>query len=87
VLYGCEIWSLTMREERGLRVFENNVQIIIFGTTMDKVIGEWIKLHNEELNDPNFPLNMVGVIKIRRMKWAGHVESIGEVKCLQHFGC
>jgi len=76
-----------MREERGLRVFENSVQIIIFGTMMDEVIGEWIKLHNEELNDPNSPPNMVGVIKFRRMKWAGHVESIGEGKYLQHFGC
>jgi len=61
--------------------------IIIFGTLMDEVTGEWIKLHNEELIDLNSPPNMVGIIKFRRMKWAGHVTSIVEQKCLQTFGC
>jgi len=54
---------------------------------MDEVTGEWIKLHNEELIDLNSPPNMVGIIKFRRMKWAGHVTSIVEQKCLQTFGC
>jgi len=45
------------------------------------------KIHNEELNDPNSPPNMVGIIKFRRMKCAAHVEIIGEKKCQQHFGC
>ena len=51
VLYGCEIWSLTLREERNLRVFENTVLRRIFGPRMDEVTGEWRRLHNEELND------------------------------------
>jgi len=51
VLYGSKTWSLTLREERRLRVFENRVLRRIIGPRMDKVTGEWIKLHNEELND------------------------------------
>ena len=51
VLYGCETWSLTLREERKLRVFENMVLRRIFGSRRDEVMGEWRRLHNEELND------------------------------------
>jgi len=51
VLYGCETWSLTLREERRLRVFENRVLRRIFGHKKDEVTEEWRKLHNEELND------------------------------------
>ena len=51
VLYGCETWSLTLREERRLRLFEDSVLRIIFGPKRDEVTGEWRKLHNEELND------------------------------------
>jgi len=51
VLYGCETWSLTLREERKLRVFENMVLRRIFGPRMDEVTGKWRRLHNEELND------------------------------------
>ena len=51
VLYGCETWSLTMREERRLRVFENRVLRRIFEPKRDEVRLEWRKLHNEELND------------------------------------
>jgi len=51
VLYGCEIWSLTLREERKLRVFENRVLRRVFGSKRDEVTGEWRKLHNEELRD------------------------------------
>ena len=51
VLYGCETWSLTLWEERKLRVFENRVLRRIFGTKRDEVTGEWGKLHNEKLND------------------------------------
>jgi len=51
VLYGCETWSLTLREERRLRVFENRVLRRIFGPRGDEVTGEWRRLHNEELND------------------------------------
>ena len=49
VLYGCESWSLTLREERRLRVFENGVLRRIFGRKRDEVTGEWRKLRNEEL--------------------------------------
>ena len=51
VLYGCETWSLTLREERRLRVFENRVLRKVFGPKRDEVTGEWRKLRNEELND------------------------------------
>ena len=59
VLYGCETWSLTLREERRLRVFENRALRRIFGCKRDKVTGEWRKLHNEELNDLYFSPNVV----------------------------
>jgi hypothetical protein len=51
VLYGCENWSLTLREERRLRVFENMVLKRIYGPKREEVIGEWEKLHNEDLNN------------------------------------
>ena len=51
VLYGCETWSLTLREEGRLRVFENKVLRRIFGPRRDEVTGDWRRLHNEELND------------------------------------
>ena len=77
VLYGCETWSLTLREERKLRVFENRVLRRIFGPRRDEVTGEQRRLHNEELNDLYSP-NIVRVIKSRRMRWAGHVARMGE---------
>ena len=72
LLYGCETWSLTLREERRLRVFENRV-LRIFGPRRDEVTGEWRKLHNEELSNLYCSPNIVRVIKSRRMRWAGHV--------------
>ena len=78
VLYGCESWSLTLREERGLRVFENRVLRRVFGPKRDEVTGEWRKLHNEELNDLYCSPNIVRVVKSRRMRWAGHVARIRE---------
>jgi len=78
VLYGCETWSLTLREERGLRVFENRVLRRIFGPKRDEVTGEWRKLHNEELNDLYCSPNIVRVLESRRMRWEGHVARIGE---------
>jgi hypothetical protein len=80
VLYGCETWSLTLREERKLRVFENRVLKRLFGPK-DEVRGEWRKLHIEELNNLQASPNIIGVIKSRGMRWAGHVASMrtGEV--------
>ena len=78
VLYVCEIWSLTLREERRLRVFDNRVLRGILGPERDEVTGEWRKLHNEELNDRYCSPNILRVIKSRRMKWAGHVECMRE---------
>ena len=63
VLYGCETWSLTLREERKLRVFENMVLRRIFGPRKDEVTGEWRRLHNGELNDLYCSLSIVRVIK------------------------
>ena len=78
VLYGCETWSLTLREERRLRVFENRVLRRVFGPKRDEVTREWRKLHNEELNDLYSLSNFVRVVKSRRMRWAGHVARMGE---------
>ena len=63
VLYGCETWSLTLREECRLKVFENMTLRGIFGPKRDDVTGEWRKLHNEELNDLYCSRNIVRVIK------------------------
>ena len=78
VLYGCETWSLTLREERKLRVFENMLLRGIFGPRRDEVTGEWKRLLNEELNDLYSSPNIVRVIKSRRMRWAGHVARMDE---------
>jgi len=78
VLYGCETWSLTFREEHRLRVFENRVLRRVFGPKRDEVTGEWRKLHNEELGDVYSLSNIVRVVKSRRMRWAGHVACMGE---------
>ena len=72
-LYGYETWSLTLREERRLRVFENRVLRRIFGPRKDEVTEECRKLHNEELNDLYSSSNIFRVIKWRRMRWAEHV--------------
>ena len=78
VLYGCETWSLTWREERRLRVFENRVLKRIFGPKKDEVTGEYRTLHNEELSDLHSASSIVRVIKLRRMRWAGHVARMGK---------
>jgi hypothetical protein len=80
VLYGCETLSLTLRVEHRLRVFENRVLTRIFGPKRDEVTGGWRKLHNEELHGLYSSPSIVRVIKARRMRWAGHVARMGEVR-------
>jgi len=78
VLYGYETWSLTLREERKLKLCDNMVLRRIFGPRRDEVTREWRRLHNEELNYLCSSPNIVRVIKSRRMRWAGHVARMGE---------
>jgi hypothetical protein len=73
VLYGCETWFLTVREEHRLRVFENRVLRRIFGPKRDGVTAGWRKLHNEELHNLYSSPSIIRTMKPRRMKWAGHV--------------
>jgi hypothetical protein len=77
VLYGCETWSLTLREEHRLRVSENRVLRRIFGPNREED-GSWRKLHNDELHSLYSSPNIVRVIKSRRIRWAGHVACMGE---------
>jgi len=78
VLYECETWSLTLREEHRLKVFGNRVLRRIFGPKRDEVTGDWRKLHNEELNVLYCSPYIVWMIKSRRMRWAGHVAHMEE---------
>jgi hypothetical protein len=78
VLYRCETWYLTLREEHKLRVFENRVLSRIFGPKRDEVTGEWRKLHNEELHNLYSSPDIIRQVKPRRMRWAGHVARMGE---------
>jgi hypothetical protein len=77
VLYECETWSLTLREERRLRVFENRVLRRVFMPKRDEVTWEWRMLRNEELNDLYSLPNTVRVVKSRRMRLAGYVAPMG----------
>jgi hypothetical protein len=77
VLYGCKTWSLILKEENRLSVFENRVMRRIFRPMRDKVTGDWRKLHNEELySSPN----IIRMIKSRKMRWAGHVGRMGDTR-------
>jgi hypothetical protein len=78
VLYGCETWFRTLREENRLRVFENRVLRRIFGPKKDEVTGEWLKLHSEELHILYSSPNIIRQIKSRRMRLARHMAYIGE---------
>jgi hypothetical protein len=84
VLYVCETWSLTLREEHRLRVFENRV-LRIFGPKRDEVTGGWRKLHNEELHNLYSSPSTIRMIKSRKMRWAGHVARMGTRG--MHIGC
>jgi hypothetical protein len=78
VLHGCETWSLILREEQRLRVFAIRVLRKIFGPKRDEMTGEWRKLHNEELRDLYSSPSIIRIIKLRRMRWAGHVVRMGD---------
>jgi hypothetical protein len=73
VLYGCDTWSLTLREEHRLRVFENRVLRRIFGPKRDEV-RRLEKMHNEELHNLYSLPSIIRLVRLRRMRWAGHVE-------------
>jgi hypothetical protein len=77
VLFWCETWSPTLREEHSVRISENRVLRRIFGSKR-KEDGSWRKLHNDELHSLYSSPNIVRVIKLRRMRWAGHVARMGE---------
>jgi hypothetical protein len=78
VLYGCKTWSLTLREEHRLGVFENRLLRRIFGPKRDEVTGGWRKLHNEELHNFYSSPSIIRTIKSRRVRWAGNVTRMGE---------
>jgi hypothetical protein len=78
-LYGCETWSLTLKKEQKLRVFENRVLRRIFRPKRDEVTGDWRKLHNEKLHNFYSSPNIITMIKSRRMRWAGHVARMGRI--------
>ena len=77
VLHGCEAWSLTLREECRLRVFENRILRRLFEPKRD-ANGQWRMLHNEELHSLYRSPNIVRVIKSRRLRLAGHVARMEE---------
>jgi hypothetical protein len=80
ILYGCETWPLTLREERRLRLFENRVLRRVCGLKRYEATEEWRRLHTEELNDLFLSPNIIRVIKSRRMRRTGHVARMGEKK-------
>jgi hypothetical protein len=86
VLYGCESWSLMLREKHRLRVFKNRVLRRIVGPKRDEVMGEWRKLHNEELRDLYSSPSMIRISKSRRMRWEGHAANKGEEKRIKVIG-
>jgi hypothetical protein len=82
MLHGCETWSLTLREEHRLRVFENRILRRIFGSNCkrDEVTGKWRNLHNEEIHILYCSPNIIKHIRSRRMRWAGHVARMGKMR-------
>jgi hypothetical protein len=77
VLYGCDTWSLTLREEHRLRVFENRVLRRIFRPRRGEITGGCRILHNEELRDLYSSPSIIRIIKSKRMRWTGHVARMG----------
>jgi hypothetical protein len=77
VLYAFETWSLTLKEEHGLRVFENRTLRRIFGPKRDEITGEWRKLHEKEMYSSPY---IIRAIKSRIIRWAGHVARLGRAE-------
>ena len=73
VLYVCETWFLTLREEKRFGLLENKVLKKIFGVKRDEITEEWRKLHNAEIHILNSSPNIITNLKSRRLRWAGHV--------------
>jgi hypothetical protein len=86
VLYGCDTWSLTLRDEYRLRVFENRVLGRIFGLKNDEEMGGWRTLHNEELHDLYSSPSIIRIIKLKRMRSAGHAARLGEKRNVYRLG-
>ncbi|PSN29085.1 hypothetical protein C0J52_28056, partial [Blattella germanica] len=78
ILYGCETWTLILREEKKLRVFKCKVLRKMFGPKRDEETGEWRRLHNTELKDLYEEPDIIRKIKSHRLRWAGHVARMGD---------
>jgi hypothetical protein len=85
VLYGCDTWPLTVREEHKLSVLEKRGLRRILGPKMDGVTGGWRKLHNDEMHNLNSSPSINRIIKSRRMRWAGHVAQRGRRICIGYW--
>jgi hypothetical protein len=79
-LYGCEAWSLTLKEEHRLKVSENRMLRRIFGPKREKMVGGWKRQHNEEVYNLHTSSNIIKVIEPQRMGWASHVACMGEIR-------
>ena len=87
VLYGCETWSLILREERRLKVFEKRVLRRIFGRKRNEVTGKWRRLHNGEFYDLYSLINIIRMVYSRRIRWARHVAQWGRGEVHTTFRC
>jgi hypothetical protein len=85
VLYEHGTWSLALREEHRLRVFENRVLRRIFGPKRDEIMGEWRKLHSGDHHNLYLSPDIIRQIKLRKIRWMGHVACMGGEKSVQGF--
>jgi hypothetical protein len=88
VVYGCETWSLRLKEEDRLKIFENMMLRRIFGPNRYEIIGGFRELHDGELHKLYASTNIIIIIESKRIRWAGHVARMGEreEECVQNFG-